>query len=80
MVLAGAGCWVLVLWAGCARGGDRLLVRGAGRRCGCCELAVRVVETGAGAGAAGAGAGPVSWLRVRWRQVAGAGAGCRLVL
>ena len=43
----------------------------------CCELAVRVVETGAGAGAAGAGAGPVSWLRVRWRQIAGAGAGCQ---
>ena len=54
-----------------------MLVLGAGRRCGCCELAVRVVETGAGAGAAGAGAGPVSWLRVRWRQIAGAGAGCR---
>ena len=49
---AGAGCWVpvlvLVLLAGCARGGDRLLVLGAGRRCWCwcCELAVHVVETG----------------------------------
>ena len=44
---------VLVLWAGCARGGDRLLVLagclpGAGCRfwCWCCELAAHVVETG----------------------------------
>ena len=43
------GCWrwcwvpVLVLLAGCARGGDRLLVLVlAGCRCWCCELAVLV--------------------------------------
>ena len=41
---AGAGA------AGCARGGDRLLVPvlvlGAGCQCCCCELAVHVVEAG----------------------------------
>ena len=49
---------------------------GAGRRCGCCELAVHVVEACWVLGA-GAGAGAVSWLCVRWRQVAGVGAACR---
>ena len=50
---AGAGCRapVLVMWAGCARGGDRLLV-----------LAGRLPGAGAGAGA-GSGAGAVRWLR-----------------
>ena len=50
MLGAGAGCWC-GLWA---RGGDTAPVLGAGsargrdsgRRCRCCELAVRVVETG----------------------------------
>ena len=54
----GAG-WVLVrvLGAGCARGGDRLLVPGGGAGGGCWL---------------GIGAGVVSWLCTWWRQVVGA--------
>ena len=56
---------------------------GAGRRClcWCCELAAHVVETGCWrwAPGAGAGAGAVSWLRAWWKQVAGAGAGRRVL-
>ena len=77
--VAGAGCWVpvLVLWAGCARGGDRLLapelVLGAWCRCWSwlCTWWRQV-----------AGAGAVSWLcRVAVPVLhveagAGAGAGC----
>ena len=65
---AGAGCRmpVLVLLAGCARDGDRLLVLGAGCQCWCwcCELAVHVVERGC-------------WC---WVARAGAGAGCRVLV
>ena len=77
--VAGAGCWVpvLVLWAGCARGGDRLLVP-------VLELAVHVVETGCwcwccelavpGGGAGAARGGGWCWCRV---PVLVLGAGCR---
>ena len=96
---AGAGCrcrcWcrvpvlVLVLQAGFARGGDRLLVLVPGAGCGPGAGAVSWLCTWwrqvAGVGArcrcrapgAGAGAGAVSWLCAWWRQVAGVGAGCR---
>ena len=52
--MLGAGAGAGAGAAGCARGGDRLLVPvlvlGVGRRCWCCELAVHMVETVAGAG------------------------------
>ena len=45
---SGRRCWVLGvrggLWAGCARGANRVRALGAGA--GCCQLAVRVAETG----------------------------------
>ena len=58
VLVVGAG-WVLVreLGAGCARGGDRLLVPGGGAGGGCWL---------------GIGAGVVSWLCTWWRQVVGA--------
>ena len=62
LVETGCWCWCLVLVL---------------------QLAVHVVETSYSAGAgclvpgAVAGAGAVSWLRMRWIQVAGAGGGCR---
>ena len=48
--------------------------------CWCCELAVHVVETGCWCwwGCWVPGAGAVSWLSTSLRQVAGAGAGCRV--
>ena len=75
---AGAVSWLRTRWR-------QVAGAGAGCRCWrwCCELVVRVVETGCWCRCwcwvPGAGAGAVSWLCAWWRQVACRvpGAGCR---